>query len=369
MAGLYVHIPFCLSKCRYCDFVSFPGRQADWDAYLLRLAGEMSSFSGRVFETVYIGGGTPSLLSRDQLSGLFKAIQTHFTIAADAEISCEINPGTVTEALARHLYALGVNRVSLGAQSFSDRLLKTLGRAHASRDVARSLSLLRQAGFTNISLDLMQGIPGQTLGDAKASLEAAAASGTRHISCYSLTVEEGTPLSRDIQAGKLALPDEDAERAMADAAREILEGAGFRQYEISNFAQEGYACRHNCGYWRRLPYLGVGLAAHSFQNGTRTANTQDLDAYLYGVTVVSREQISPEESRFETLMLGLRMTEGISLHDFAAQYGVTFESLYGDTARRLERGGLLTWEKERVKLTRRGMDIQNTVLLELMEGI
>lgn len=366
MAGLYIHIPFCKSKCHYCDFVSFAGREYLMEAYTDRLIKEMRSFKGRLFDTVYLGGGTPSCLPAKLAGRLFDAIHACFSIAPDAEMTCEMNPDSVTREYLQCVRQAGFNRISLGMQSHDDRLLRALGRVHSASDTSRSAALCRNEGFININLDLMFGIPGQTVHDVVQAIETAAALGAAHISCYSLSVEEGTPFHADISGGLLTLPDEDTERDMYDQAVQALGALGFKPYEISNFAQAGCACRHNIGYWRQKPYLGVGLAAHSYENAARTANTAVLEDYLQGVTVVSREIINAAESRFETLMLGLRMTDGVPLDVFLKMHGVTLEDVYGKKIKLLAEKGLLILADGALKLTRRGMEVQNAVLTELM---
>ena len=352
MAGIYIHIPFCQSKCRYCDFTSFSGCDSLMPAYINSLTAEMQKHAGKTFDTVYIGGGTPSCLPPALLETLLAAMHTHFSFVPDAEMSCEMNPGTVTEAFLQALKRAGFNRVSMGMQAKSPALLQTLGRAHQFEQVVESVALCRAAGFTNINIDLMLGIPGQTMRDAQEALDAAIALGATHISCYGLIVEENTPLETDIRTGRLSLPDEEKERTMYTMAIERLAAAGLVQYEISNFAKPGLECRHNIGYWKRAPYLGLGVSAHSFENEIRTANTTSLQDYLKGITVLECEEISPEEAHFETLMLGLRMNEG-----------VPFEPRDEQKARPLIEQGLLRLQDGRLQLTSKGMDVQNTVLL------
>lgn len=366
MAGLYIHVPFCQSKCRYCDFASFVGQEKNMKAYAARLAEEMNAYRGRVFDTVFLGGGTPSCLPPPFLATILDAMQSCFRICEDAEITCEMNPGTVTEAFLRVLKDNGFNRVSMGMQAKQEALLQTLGRTHRFEDVAHSVSLCQKAGFQNINVDLMFGIPGQTVQNVLASIKSAIALGVTHISCYGLIVEENTPIQKDILSGALVLPDEEAEREMYDAAIRLLAKNGFEQYEISNFAISGHECRHNIGYWQQEPYLGVGLAAHSMENDVRFCNTGWLDDYLAGQGVVEREPIALVDRQFETLMLGLRMTRGISLEAFEKRHGVPFESVYGEKARALEAKGLVAISNGFLRLTRRGMDVQNAVLVELM---
>jgi oxygen-independent coproporphyrinogen-3 oxidase len=296
--------------------------------------------------------------------------------------------------LAQALRKAGVNRLSLGAQARQTRLLRLIGRIHDWEQVIASVEIARQAGFENINLDLMFGLPGggkgdrhllcqapegpfrqkvpvtfsagpQTVADWRETLEAAMALRPVHLACYGLIVEEGTPICRDIAAGKLALPDEEVEREMYELARQTLAEHGFRQYEISNFAREGYECRHNLGCWTRVPYLGFGCAAHSFFDECRTMNPSELDAYL-GDEEPKTEPISKDEARFESLMLGLRMTRGVKDEDFTRMHGVSIHEAFGEKLEKPINAGLLQWHEGFLRLTRLGMDLQNSVLVDLM---
>jgi oxygen-independent coproporphyrinogen-3 oxidase len=396
--GLYVHVPFCASKCAYCDFASYAGREADIPRYVdtvIREIGRRGAETGHpAADTVFLGGGTPSLLREFQVTRILDALREAFRIAADAEITCECNPGTLTTPFAQALKKAGVNRLSLGAQAAQARLLRLIGRIHDWQQVIASVEIARQAGFDNINLDLMFGLPGcgkgdrhllceapggpfrqevpvafsaasQTVSDFRETLEAAIAVSPTHLACYGLIVEEGTPLGRDMAAGKLVLPDEEVERAMYELARQTLAEHGFPQYEISNFAREGYACRHNIGCWTRVPYLGFGCAAHSFFAECRTMNPTTLDSYLAGEEP-KKEQISKEEARFESLMLGLRMTRGVNDEEFARMHGMSIREAFGDKLDKPIGGGLLQWHEGVLRLTRLGMDLQNSVLADLM---
>ena len=268
-------------------------------------------------------------------------------------------------ALAKALRKAGVNRLSLGAQATQARLLRLIGRIHNWAQVIASVDIARKAGFDNINLDLMFGLPSQTVSDVGETLEAAIALSPTHLSCYGLIVEEGTPICRDIAVGKLALPDEDVERDMYELARQTLAENGFHQYEISNFAREGYACRHNVGCWSRVPYLGFGCAAHSFFEECRAMNPSKLDAYLAGEEPKT-EQISREEARFESMMLGLRMTRGVKDENFTHMHGMSIRQAFGEKLDKPINGGLLEWHEGALRLTRLGMDLENSVLVDLL---
>ena len=342
--GLYVHVPFCVSKCAYCDFASYAGREADIPRYVDAVIREITRRGAETghpkADTIFLGGGTPSLLDEFQVTRILDALFEAFPIEEGAEITCECNPGTLTTPFAQALRKAGVNRLSIGAQARQARLLRLIGRIHNWEQVIASVEIARQAGFDNINLDLMFGLPSQTVADVRETLEAAIALSPTHLSCYGLIVEEGTPICRDIAAGKLALPDEEIEREMYELARQTLAEHGFHQYEISNFAREGYACRHNVGCWTRVPYLGFGCAAHSFFEECRTMNPSKLDAYLAGEEPKT-EQISKEEARFESMMLGLRMTRGVKDEDFTRMHGMSIREAFGEKLDKPIAAGLL----------------------------
>lgn len=369
-SGLYVHIPFCVRKCAYCDFVSGTD-VAEIPRTVALLAKEMALISqtyGRLpIRTVFLGGGTPSLLSGDQVAGLLDAAQGAFAIARDAEISLEANPGTLDASKLRAYRRAGVNRLSIGAQAAQTRLLAALGRIHRWPDVVSAVGMARDAGFENLNLDLMYGLPGQTPEDWAQSLERALALNPAHLSCYELILEPGTPLALQ----RPSLPEEHAVLDMAELAERFLGDAGLMRYEISNYAKAGFRCRHNLLYWRRGPYAGVGPAAHSFLNGVRMGNDPSWKRWADGVSAGALRHaeeipISAEEARFETMMLGLRLTEGISLEEFTRTHGASPFACWGKALQTLKQQGLLDHDAERLWLTRRGLAVQNTVLTALL---
>jgi oxygen-independent coproporphyrinogen-3 oxidase len=367
--GLYVHVPFCASKCAYCDFASYAGREADIPGYVDAVVREITRRGADTghpkADTIFLGGGTPSLLDEFQITRILEALWEAFPIEEDAEVTCECNPGTLTTPWAESLRKAGVNRLSMGAQAKQARLLRLVGRIHDWEQVIASVEIARQAGFDNINLDLMFGLPSQPVSDLRETLEAAMALSPTHLSCYGLIVEEGTPICRDVAAGKLALPEEEVEREMYELARKTLAEHDFQQYEISNFARQGYACRHNIGCWTRVPYLGFGSAAHSFFDECRTMNPSEIDAYLAGEEATT-EQISREEARFESMMLGLRMTCGVKDEDFTEMHGMSIREAFGEKLDQPINLGLLEWHEGALRLTRLGMDLQNSVLVDLL---
>ncbi len=365
--GLYLHIPFCVKKCVYCDFASWSGREAWMAPYADRAEAEIWEKSRRDVEigSVFIGGGTPSVYPLPLMERLLKAAEAAFGFAPDCERTMEMNPGTVTEDLLALLREHGFNRVSMGMQCAQDALLQKLGRIHRFREVEESAALLRRAGFDNFNLDLMLGLPGQTREDLAESIRRAADLGCTHMSCYGLIVEEGTPLQARVEKGEWVLPDPEEEREMYDLALAMTAGLGYHQYEISNFALPGRECRHNVHVWKRGEYIGIGCAAAGFMDGKRYQNPRMLSDYLKGVPP-EEERIGPEEAMFESVMLGLRMTMGITDREFHERHGAHLEAVYGTRWAAALRNGLLAWDGERLRLTRRGMDVQNSVLVDLM---
>lgn len=345
------------------------------DALIAELHAAASQVHAPV-ETVFIGGGTPSLLPAPLLNKLLNAVHTHYELTPDVEFTSEANPGTLTSEWLDAAVTGGVNRLSMGMQACQPELLRTLGRIHTHDDVLASVRLARDHGIRNLNLDLIFGLPGQTPEMWRETLHAALDLQPEHLSCYGLIPEEGTPLKADLDAGRLTLPDEDEERQMYEDTLQILRHAGFVQYEISNFARPGYECRHNIGYWERVPYIGVGVSAASFlrgmNGGLRIANPADIPAYLHMVEngcwhVREITELTKEDERFESLMLGLRMTRGVSEEAFLRQHGLTLETYRGERLRAFEAQGLLAHENGCWRLTRRGMDVQNAILVELMD--
>ena len=380
---LYVHVPFCKRKCRYCDFSSWAGRE-NWmpayvDAVLREAAQAHQALGTQEMTTAFLGGGTPSLLPAAQMTRLLHGLAEGFPLQKGAEYTSECNPGTLTEAWLAAAQEAGVNRLSMGMQAAQPKLLQTLGRIHTFAEVEASVKLARWAGIRNLNLDLMFGLPGQTLADWAETLEAALSLQPEHLSCYGLIPEEGTQIGDAVLSGALALPEEAEERAMYDLTLRRLAQAGFVQYEISNFAKPGYACQHNLGYWRQTPYLGLGPSAASMLSGRRAGefcyrrtNVRDLAAYLHQAekglfTPAEEESVSMTDARFETMMLGLRTTRGVSAETFAQMYGISLDKAYGAKLRALAAQGLVEQADGWWRLTRRGMDVQNAVLVELME--
>lgn len=367
---LYLHIPFCVKKCAYCDFLSAPANAAERQNYVDALLREiqMSRNPYREFRvtTIFIGGGTPSVLSAEQMASVFCALRDHFDIDPDAEVTIEVNPGTVTEEKAAAWKRAGINRISIGLQSVNDRELQMLGRIHSYQEFLKTYELLRRTGFSNVNIDLISAIPGQTTASWEKTLRSVAELRPEHISAYSLIIEEGTPFYEKYGDGNEELPDEETERIMYEATDTILRQYGYHRYEISNYAKKGYQCRHNEGYWRRAEYLGLGLGAASLVGSLRFRNVSDYTAYREAIKSGKGlheeiEELTPADEMAEFMFLGLRMMEGVSKRTFLENFGVEMNSIYGAQLEKLEGDGLLINEKDQVRLTRRGIDISNYV--------
>jgi oxygen-independent coproporphyrinogen-3 oxidase len=375
--GLYVHIPFCIKKCLYCDFPSVAGGEELYAAYTAALcreiAGKGGLLSAGAVDTVYIGGGTPTVLPADCLAAIGRCLRASFTVTEDAEFTVESNPGTLDGEKLAALRAIGVNRVSLGVQAFDDAVLAAAGRIHTAAQALEAVAAVRAAGFGRVSVDLMYGLPGQTAASFRAGLERAAALPVGHISVYGLKVEEGTPFAGLAAAGRLALPDEDEEEAMYDLATSWLPARGFARYEISNYARPGDECRHNLKYWRYEPYIGVGAAAHSFWQEERLANTADVRDYIGRVTagetpVASCERPDGAVAMAEYVFLALRTAAGVSYADFAASFGRGFPERYGAIAAELSRRGLVAAGQDYLRLTAKGQKYGNIVFAAFLPG-
>lgn len=374
--GIYIHIPFCRRKCFYCDFPSYAGRENDMAGYAEALCREIA-VQGSLYcdrwgapSTIYMGGGTPTALPMELMERILCSLGD--MAGAVEEFTVEANPGTVDEGYLELLRQYGANRLSLGVQSFGDRLLRRIGRIHTGEDAMSAVGMARDAGFRNISLDLIYGLPGQSLEDLRRSVAAAVGLDVQHISVYGLQVEEGTVLARQRELGKLELPGEELEEAMYDYMVKELPRQGYARYEISNFARPGYESRHNLGYWQDVPYLGLGAAAHSYLDGRRWENTADLAGYIRCMA----EHLSPsheEEGRTKAIameefaFLALRTAGGIDKEAFRRKFGCGLESVYGAVIGQLKGKGLLEEDEEALRLTELGMKYGNMVFCEFVD--
>ncbi len=364
--GLYIHLPFCRRRCAYCDFCSYVGREDEIPAYVTALCRELCERArpDRVVDTVYLGGGTPSLLPTAELARLLDAVGAHCRLASGAEITCEANPGTADYEKFSLLKAAGVNRLSLGVQSLSDRALRALGRIHTAKEAVAAYDSARRAGFRNLSLDLMTGLPGETPAELLETLRGVLALAPEHISAYSLILEEGTPLAASPLRHEI--PDDDAAADAMEMTAAVLEGAGSRRYEISNYAREGYESRHNLRYWRGGEYLGLGVGAYSYLDGVRFGAPRDLDAYLSGkpLPTVDRETLSRDDLERERVLLSLRLAEGIDLAAYRRDFGRDPLSLFAPVTRRAPDHFRVT--DTALALRGRGMQVSNTLIAECL---
>jgi oxygen-independent coproporphyrinogen III oxidase len=366
--GIYVHIPFCVRKCPYCDFASAPAEAAERASYLDSLEAEIggSEVQGRAASSVYLGGGTPSELDPEQLERIVRRLEQTFEILPDAEFSIECNPGTLTREKLAGMRALRVNRVSLGVQSFNDRLLASLGRIHSGDEARAAYQLLREAGFQNVNLDLLFALPGQSLKDWKRDLVEAITLRPEHLSLYSLAIEPSTEFGRLAAAGRLSAAEDDLAADMYEGALDLTSAGGYAQYEISNFALPDRQCRHNLVYWHNQEYLGFGLSAASYISGRRWVNTRDLPVYVRQA-VAGRVDRSVDEvlrgrsALGEEIMLRLRLNEGFSIPDLTERHGIDLTATYAETLDLLGAAGLLVVTGERVELTRAGRLLANEV--------
>lgn len=369
MPGIYVHIPFCRHKCSYCDFVSYPDKIGYAEAYMaclykeLKMRGE--ELKDYTFDTVYFGGGTPSYIPPKLILGAMNRIRESFRLAEGAEVTLELNPGTIGENKAKIYREAGINRYSIGLQTAVDAQLEDLGRIHNARDYVYVTKLL--AG-ENFSTDVMLGLKNQTKEDVAKTIGLAAACGSKHISMYALTVEDGTPIYTDYLNGEL--PDSDEVAELYDFGRKLLAEKGFERYEISNFAVPGYESRHNLNYWRRGEYIGVGVSASSFMRGKRFTNTFDLDEYMKCLIsgfypAVDCEEVSEADAKFEFIMLALRTKYGVSLSEYEKQFG---SSLKDDFPQALGKSGrYLEEEGDRLRIRDEYLYVQNSVLMPFLE--
>ena len=388
---LYIHIPFCVKKCQYCDFLSFGIHdlgvreqmgcsnmdQPVPDEYIDALCLEMEwysqqqDFKQRPVVSIFFGGGTPSLMSEMQMEKVMSAIRTYFSLQDEAEITMEANPGTVTLEKLQMARQLGVNRLSMGLQSTNANELKLLGRIHTYEDFLQSYLWAREAGFKNINVDLITAVPDQTENSYERSLEQIIALEPEHISAYSLIIEPGTPFEILEEEGKLSLPDEEEERRMYRLTQELLEKHGYERYEISNYAKPGFECKHNIGYWKRKDYLGLGLGAASLIGNQRFTNTTDMSIYIEGIhsekTWYSHRECLDIQSEMEEFMfLGLRMISGVSADEFEEIFGQNIMSVYGDVIKKHVDNGLLKCGHRKICLTNAGLDLANQVMSDFL---
>ena len=372
-AGIYIHIPFCRARCSYCDFATGAYESALAERYVRAVSNEIKNFplaeDSPEIETIYFGGGTPSLLEAAQAAHILEAVRERFRIREDAEVTMEMNPGTVTLDRLRQFRACGINRASFGAQTFDDLELKRLGRTHTAEDVRRTFSLLREAGFANVSFDLIAGLPGQTLDNWSRNLDEALALRPEHLSFYILEVHQGTPLADQIRRGAQPSPDEDLAAEMYRMMLERAATQGYEHYEISNLCLPGYASRHNTKYWTGEAVYGFGCSAHSYDGRlTRWSNERDARRYTELIekaesALVETIELDERSARAESIFLGLRLMRGISLSEHRARFGADLRADYLADLERLSEAGLIKLEDDSMKLTTSGVLLSNEVFV------
>ncbi len=374
--GLYIHIPFCMQKCNYCDFNSFKVTKEEKNRYLKNLIKEMKLYSEKLkekdFTTLFLGGGTPTILSEEELEYVFKNIYECFNIKKDAEISIESNPGTLNRKKLTQLKNMGVNRISIGLQAFQEKHLKYLGRVHTYEDFEQNFKDAKEVGFENINVDLMFSLPNQNFEEWKETLEKVVSLEPTHISAYSLIIEEGTVFGELHEKGELKLLEEEIDLKMYYYTREYLQNNNYEQYEISNYAKKGYECRHNILYWECRAYLGLGPGAHSYLEGVRFSNISSLEGYFKNLEenslpIKEKQKLNVKEKMEEKIFLGLRMNKGIDFEKFYQEFHIHFMKVYKDVVEKLKEEGLLEYDKNRIYLTHKGIDVSNKVFVEFLK--
>lgn len=375
--GLYIHIPFCLSKCYYCDFTSYAHSKESYHPYVEALVNEIKAYGAKLgqsllVKTIFIGGGTPSVLPPILLEKIMKSLKESFYIDEHAEYTIESNPGTLSGEKLQVMKDHGVNRISMGVQAYQNHLLKKIGRTHSWEQVKESYTLCRKLGFDNINLDLMFGLPGQTMANWQETLGQIKGLGPDHISTYGLMIEEDTPFGRLYERGELKLLDEELERWMYHYAKNYLNQNGYQQYEISNFAKLSKASQHNIDCWKVRPYIGMGLGAHSYFQNSRYHNTEQMSEYIassgqLGAIQKSKEKIDLKAQMEEYMFLGLRLTKGIAISDFNKKFNQSLEDVYGEQISKHKNNGLLKEKHGRIFLTDYGQDVSNIVFSSFLE--
>ncbi|OGN72980.1 MAG: hypothetical protein A2X25_10510 [Chloroflexi bacterium GWB2_49_20] len=390
--SIYLHIPFCLKRCGYCDFTTFAGKDVFIPAYVEALCQEIKAVTGSINQklavhTIFFGGGTPSMLSLGQFGSILNILKVCFDLNWDVEISLEANPGTINLEYLKGLRELGFNRLSLGAQSTNEYELHLLGRIHTRQDIFSAFKAARIAGFSNLNVDLIYGLPGQKMNKWKKSLDEVVKLNPEHFSLYALSIEKGTPFGVLVKRGLMELPDPDRAADMYEWASEELDKTGYQQYEISNWAKNRYECIHNLQYWRNQSYLGFGAGAHGFANGMRISNVARINDYIsrngktsdlvndrpigkfpMSPATVSKTSLSNHKSMQETLMLGLRLTgEGVSSRAFYERFGEDLMMVFGKDIVELEKMNLVEWSGDSLRLTKRGRLLGNQVFIRFVD--
>ncbi len=374
--GIYIHIPFCKQKCFYCDFCSFANKNEMQEKYVETVINEIKNITHKekyTVTTIYLGGGTPSILNPDYIKNILQEIKSSFEILDDAEITIEINPGTVNEEKLKKYKEYGINRLSIGLQSANDKILKKIGRIHDYKQFEETFFYARKCGFKNINVDLMIGLPTQAVEDVKQTLEKIIQKNPEHISVYSLIIEEGTIIEKLINENKLQLPDEETERIMYWTVVNELKENGYNQYEISNFSKKTYESKHNTNCWKQKQYIGLGISAHSYLNKKRYSNTNNIEEYIKNIqesniskNITIHEEQTEESTMNEYMLLGLRMIQGININEFKQKFKIDPTIKYKETLEKLQKENLIQITKTSIKLTKQGIDFGNIVWEEFI---
>lgn len=374
--GIYIHIPFCKQKCFYCDFCSFANKNEMQEKYVEAVINEIKNITHKekyTVTTIYFGGGTPSILNPKYIKNILQEIESSFKILDDAEITIEINPGTVNEEKLKKYKEYGINRLSIGLQSANDKILKKIGRIHDYKQFEETFFYARKCGFKNINVDLMIGLPTQTIEDVKQTLEKIIQKNPEHISVYSLIIEEGTIIEKLINENKLQLPDEETERIMYWTVVNELKENGYNQYEISNFSKKTYESKHNTNCWKQKQYVGLGTSAHSYLNKKRYSNTNNIEEYIKNIqenniskNITIHEEQTEESTMNEYMLLGLRMIQGININEFKQKFKTDPTTKYKKILEKLQKENLIQITKTSIKLTKQGIDFGNVVWEEFI---
>lgn len=374
--GIYIHIPFCKQKCFYCDFCSFANKNEMQEKYVETVINEIKNITHKekyTVTTIYLGGGTPSILNPEYIKNILQEIKSSFKILDDAEITIEINPGTVNEEKLKKYKEYGINRLSIGLQSANDKILKNIGRIHDYKQFEETFFFARKCGFKNINVDLMIGLPTQAIEDVKQTLEKIIQKNPEHISVYSLIIEEGTTIEKLINENKLQLPDEETERIMYWTVVNELKENGYNQYEISNFSKKTYESKHNTNCWKQKQYIGLGTSAHSYLNKKRYSNTNNIEEYIKNIqenniskNITIHEEQTEESTMNEYMLLGLRMIQGININEFKQKFKTDPTIKYKEILEKLQKENLIQITKTSIKLTKQGIDFGNIVWEEFI---
>lgn len=374
--GIYIHIPFCKQKCFYCDFCSFANKNEMQEKYVETVINEIKNITHKekyTVTTIYLGGGTPSILNPEYIKNILQEIKSSFEILDDAEITIEINPGTVNEEKLKRYKEYGINRLSIGLQSANDKILKNIGRIHDYKQFEETFFFARKCGFKNINVDLMIGLPTQAIEDVKQTLEKIIQKNPEHMSVYSLIIEEGTIIEKLINENKLQLPDEETERIMYWTVVNELKENGYNQYEISNFSKKTYESKHNTNCWKQKQYIGLGTSAHSYLNKKRYSNTNNIEEYIKNIqenniskNITIHEEQTEESTMNEYMLLGLRMIQGININEFKQKFKIDPTIKYKEILEKLQKENLIQISKTSIKLTKQGIDFGNIVWEEFI---